>query len=150
VAGESFNSTKFKPVSPQGRYVRYLPIAASQTWVRGDFVFNNAGAITLATAASATLLGVAMDDQTTPATSTLVPIYVEPKALYEGRVDADASGVAAGAEIDLVGASGAQMIDVGASSTNVFVFESLAPDETSSAQYAKAYVRINNSTQDIV
>lgn len=150
MAGEGFNAARFRPEVFKAENVQYLPIAASQTWVRGDFVYNNAGAITLATAASATLIGIALDDQSAPATSTLVPIYVAPLDVYIGRVNADASGVAAGAEVDLVGASGAQMIDVGASATNVLIFQDLLPDETSSAQYALARCRINNTTQDLV
>jgi len=150
MANEGYNSVKFKPECFEAKNVRDLPIAATQTWKRGDFVYNNAGAITLATAASATLLGLAMNDQTTPATSTLVPVYVDPHGVYVGRVNADASAVAAGAEVDLVGNSAAQMINVGASATDVFVFLSLLPDETSTAAYALARVRINNSKQDMV
>lgn len=151
MAGESFNSTKFKPEVPDASRVQYLPIAATQTWVRGDWVYNNAGAITLATAASATLLGIAMDDQTTPTTGTDVPIYVgRPGEVFKGRVDADASAVVAGAEVDLVGASGAQMVDVGASATDVFIFLDLLPDETTTAQYAECRVVVNYTKQDLI
>lgn len=149
MAGESYNKYGFHPESPDAK-ISYFPIAASQTWVKGDMLYNNAGAITIAAAATATLLGPAADDQTTPTTGTLVPVYANPDEVFIGRADADASSLVAGSEIDLVGATGAQQIDVGASTTDVFVFLSVVEGQTSSSAGALLRVKINETVHDLL
>ena len=78
-------------------------------------------------------------------------VAAEPKpvrGIIIGKVDADASAVTIGSQVDLVGLTGAMMIDVGASTTDVFTFLGPLPDQTSDEAEALAMVRITHGKHD--
>lgn len=118
--------------------------AASQTWARGDMLARSSGQLIIATATSAALAGPAADDRTSTSANDLVPFYGKPDQEFVGIVDANATAVEAGALVDIVGTTGAMMIDIGASSYDVITFGRILADQTVTAQYAKALCRITH------
>ena len=149
MAGESYNKYGFTAEDPTAR-ISYYPIAAAQTIVPGDMVFNDGGAITLATAASATLLGPCVSVETTPATGTVIGVSDAPETVFTCRADADVSAAILGGEYDLVGASGAQQLDVGASTTDVLYFLSVVEGQVATAAGCLIRVKINPSKHDLL
>ncbi len=145
MAGESYNTAKFRLADGYPSREIELPAAASQTWAKGDFLTLDTGLVALAGAASTELIGIAGDDRTSTTANDEVPVVgSEPDARFVGRADADPSSLVIGDQVDLVGNSGAQMVDVGATATDVFTFIRTLPDETSTAQYAEVLVSITH------
>jgi hypothetical protein len=141
--GQSNNKYGAWPTDEKRAPITHLPIAASQTLAAGDLVILSSGQIAIAVAGSAELVGVIARDCSSLAANTRVPVYADPDTVFEMIANADSSSVTIGGEYDLVGATGAMMINVGASSTDVFtVVRSNADDNTSNA-YARWHVKIN-------
>lgn len=112
----------FKPV--QNDRVERYPTAASQTIAKGDPVVINAnGLIEVATAASAALLGVAATPVTASSAGDEILVYNDPKAVFVAKCDNAAENLQAtvGDEVDLIGSTGAFFVNLGASTTDVFV-----------------------------
>jgi hypothetical protein len=150
MADEIYNRPGFRPTKADlgGDDIILLPAQVAETWVAGDMLAlsgNTNGSVILATAASTHLIGPAVDARNATAAGELVPVYADPDMIFEGLVSANASGLVIGDQVDLIGASGAQLIDVGASATDVFTFLGLLPDETATAARAKAKVRITET-----
>lgn len=121
----------------------WLPIAASQTLTKGDFVILSSGLVQIALANSAELAGVIAADQATPTASTLVPVYADPNTVFEIIADADSSGLTAGSAPGIVGTTGAMMLDVGDdNATNVLTCLRVNPDDTNTDAYARWLVKI--------
>lgn len=144
MADQSHNRKGFFPKNPNAR-IEYLPIAASQTLSEGDAVILSSGQVAIGLAASATLCGVVAQDCSSLAAGTLVPVYADPYEIFIGLTDADSSSLAVGAEIDLVGATGAMLLDVGASTTDVFkvLRECDEPEQDNTAASARWEFVIN-------
>jgi hypothetical protein len=141
--GQTNNKYGAWPINEKKAEITHLPIAASQTLAAGDFVILSSGLVQIALAASAELCGVVARDCSGLAASTRVPVYADPDTVFEVIADADSSSVTAGAEVDIIGATGAMMMDADASSTDVLTaIRSNADDDTSSA-YARWLVKIN-------
>jgi hypothetical protein len=111
--------------------VQRYRVAASQTIAVGDpVVMNASGLVEVGAAASAQLLGVAAEaivtGGTVSATNT-IGVYDDPKALFIALGDASTTGSQAliGDEVDLVGSTGAFLVDIGASATDVFVVRAI-------------------------
>jgi len=128
----------------------WLKAAASQTWEKGDMLTKSSGLIALATATSALLCGYAGDDRTSTTANDEVPVVGadDPNLQYIGRADADPSSTLAGAKLDLVGGTGAQMIDIGATTYDVFTFVRQCIDEAD-VQYAECVVTITSGKHDL-
>jgi hypothetical protein len=139
---QSNNKYGFWPADPETAPIMWLPIAASQTLTRGDMVILSSGLIAIALANSAELCGVIARDCSGLAASTKVPVYADPDTIFEGIGDADSSAVVAGNYRDIIGATGAMMIDADATTTNVLtMLRSNAADTTSNA-YARWHCKI--------
>ena len=118
--------------------IMWLPIAASQTLTKGDFVILSSGQIAIALATSSELCGVIAQDCASLTAGTLVPVYANPETIFEIIADADSSGVTSGAEYDIVGTTGAMMLDVGGSTYDVLVALRQNPDDTNTDAYTVA------------
>lgn len=123
--------------------IKWLPIAASQTLTKGDFVILSSGLVAIALANSATLCGVIAQDCASLAASTLVPVYADPDTVFEVIADAASNSIVAGETHDIIGATGAMMMDADAATTDVLMCLRAQPgsDVTTSA-YARWEVRI--------
>lgn len=130
------NKKGFYPESPNA-HIGYYPIATGQTLTAGDAVILSSGQVAIALANSARLLGVVARDCASLAAGTLVPVYDDPDTVFIGCADADSSSSTAPSQIDLVGATGAMLLDVGASSTDVFILLNALPDDTTSTALAR-------------
>lgn len=105
------------------RITRY-PLAASQTIAVGDpLELNSSGLVIVATATSAALLGVAASACAASAALDPIMVYDDPKAEFIATCDAYAEAVQAivGDEVDLIGSTGAFLVNLGASAVDVFV-----------------------------
>jgi len=110
-----------KPVSNHTRTQRYY-LAASQTIDVGDPVLlNSAGYVELATAASATLLGICAEKITASTVGQAVVVFDDPDLEFEILADevAEAIQTAVGETHDLIVTSGAFLANLGATTTNV-------------------------------
>lgn len=123
--------------------IKWLPIAGSQTLTKGDFVILSSGLVQIALAASATLCGVIAQDCASLTASTLVPVYADPDTIFEVIADGDSSAIVAGNVRDIIGATGAMMMDADAQTTDVLKVIRANPDDTTSSSYARWQVRIN-------
>lgn len=143
MADQSHNRKGFMPLNPDA-VIKWLPIAASQTLTKGDAVILSSGLVAIAVAGSAALVGVVAQDCASLAASTLVPVWCDPEEDFIGLADADSSSVTAGSEVDLVGATGAMLLDVGASTTDVFKLQyQYDPEEDLTTASARWVFRIN-------
>jgi hypothetical protein len=133
----------FWPADVSNDRVRYLPIKASQTLTRGDAVIISSGQIAIAVAGSAELVGVIARDCASLTAATPVPVYHRDDHEFECMANADSSSVVLGGEYDLIGATGAMLLNVGASSTDVFVAVRGNPEDTLTDAYARWIVKIN-------
>jgi len=118
----------FKPIT-KTRMTRYV-VKASETIAVGDPVEIDAnGLLICATASSATLAGVAAEAVSSAASGAVISVYDDPKALFLARCDAVGENLQAtvGDEVDLIGSTGAFYVNLGASSTNVFVVRAIGP-----------------------
>lgn len=119
----------FRPL--RGDSVRRYAVAASQTIAVGDpVVMNASGLVEVGAAASATLLGVAAQAITTTGTVTVadqIGVYDDPSAYFRAEGDASTltSQALVGDAVDLVGSTGAFFVDIGASTTDVFVVRAI-------------------------
>lgn len=149
--GVGANTYGFHPKDVDDMHLYYLKAAASQTWVKGDMLYLASGEVTLATAASATLLGAAADAQTDTTAGDLVPVWAKPFQVFRVRADDDPSSLVTGDKIDLVGASGAQEADVGASTTDVLYFLRIADiDDVTDEAGTYIYVMIAHAKHEFI
>ena len=139
---QTYNRKGFFPEDAHARKVR-LPIAASQTLSMGDAVILSSGQVAVALAASTSLCGVVAQDCSGLAANTPVAVWADPDTVFIGTADADSSSSLAGAEVDLVGATGAMQLDVGASTTDVFKLLSALPDDDTASANARWQTKIN-------
>ena len=141
--GQSNNKYGAWPVEGTHAPIRWLPVASTQTLTKGDFVILSSGKIAIALATSAELCGVIAQDCASLTAGTLVPVYAYPHTIFEVIADADSSSATIGAEYDIVGATGAMMLDIGGSTYDVLVPVHSVPDDTLANAYARWHVRIN-------
>lgn len=116
----------FKPIT-KTRMTRYV-VKASETIAVGDPVeIDGDGLLICATASSATLAGVAAEAVTSAASGAVIMVYDDPKALFLAKCDNVAENLQAtvGDEVDLIGSTGAFLVNLGASVTNVFVVRAI-------------------------
>ncbi len=132
MASQAHNLKGFWPLD-SGAEITYLKVAATQTLTKGDAVILSIGSglVSIGLAASAELCGVIAQDSVLQASGTLVAVYANPNEKFIGNADADSSASVAGAYVDLVGATGAMLLDVGLSVTDVFTL--VAPYDSSEA-----------------
>jgi hypothetical protein len=156
MAGEGYIRHAFWLADGEEEGRQTLKAAASQTWKRGDMLAldsNTTGAVALATAASTHLIGIAGDDRTSTTAGDLVPVLgTKPFTKFVGRANADPSSLDIGAQVDLVGATAAMMVNVGASSTDVFTFLSVlpVPGQDGDATYTPVVVVITETKHGLV
>lgn len=92
-------------------------LKASATVIEaGDFIALTSG---LVVKASATSAAIAYCEGGAPAWVTEIQVNVDPNLELSGTADANFAATNRGAEVDLVVSSGAQLIDIGASTTDV-------------------------------
>lgn len=118
----------FKPIT-KTRMTRYV-VKASETIAVGDPVeIDTNGLLICATATSATLVGVAAEAVTSAASGAVIAVYDDPKAIFIASCDAVGENLQAtvGDEVDLIGSTGAFYVNLGASSTDVFVVRAIGP-----------------------
>lgn len=142
MASQTHNPKGFLPVDMRSAVIRMLPIASSQTLARGDAVILSSGQIAIALANSAELCGVVARDCASLAAGTLVPVWADPDTIFVGRTNSTNSA-AIGAEVDLVGATGAMEIDENASTMDIFVLCGKHDPNESAGAGERLYVRIN-------
>ncbi|MCP4549532.1 MAG: hypothetical protein GY835_24005 [bacterium] len=121
----------------------WLPVAASQTLARGDAVYLSTGTVMIAIAGNATLCGAMAAPSVSADANTLVPVFADPATIFYGMMDADSSSVVANTEADLIGTTGAMMIDADASTVDHFKMIRADPDDTTTSAYAKWLFTIN-------
>lgn len=105
-------------------HMRVTPykVATSQTIAVGDPVeLNASGLVIVGTATSAKLIGVAAEACTSAAAGTVIGVYDDPKQVYKGKCDNSAQAVQAivGDTVDIVGSTGAFLLNLDATSINV-------------------------------
>ena len=116
------------------------PVASGVTVTSGDFVYLTAGRVTSATVAGATLLGMVLGGQSNDPSNVAntqtaagdadgtvkVLVHVDPDNKYVVTSDEVAATLAAsdiGKAFDLIGATGAQLLDVSTGSTTTGTLE---------------------------
>lgn len=112
----------FLPVSSGTLRVNPYTVATGQTIAVGDPVeLNSSGLIIVATATSAALCGVAAEACTSAAAGTRIGVYDDPKQVYKAKCDTIGELLQAtiGDTVDLVGSTGAFLVNLGASAVNV-------------------------------
>lgn len=120
-----------------GPFVKYFPVAASQTIAAGDAVILVSGLIQIAVAGSASLLGVARDLVVTTGTvnrvDDVVAVYVaDSDTVFEGQVSGDSDATVVGETHDIEGATGVMEINENATATNVVRIVGLRSDDDAS------------------
>jgi hypothetical protein len=124
--------------------IKWLPIASSQTLTKGDFVILSSGLVTIAAANDAPLAGVIAQDCASLDASTLVPVYADPNTKFMVIADAASNGIVSGDVHDIVGSTGAMMLDVGGTTTDVLkVVRHVPCSDDNTAAYARMEVLIN-------
>lgn len=107
--------------SPTNYATRNFPVASGVTVTAGDFVYFASGRITSATVAGARLIGVVQETATGNAGGSVKAlVIVEPNAIYLLDNDNLVTTFAAshvGTNFDLIGATGAQLVDTSSTST---------------------------------
>jgi hypothetical protein len=107
--------------SPTNYATRSFPVANGVTVTDGDFVYFASGRITSATVAGARLIGQVVENATGNAGGTVKALVnVEPNAIY--LIDNDNVGTTfaashVGTNFDLIGATGAQLVDTSTTGT---------------------------------
>lgn len=161
---QSDNIKGFWPVNAIAREVYHVPIAASQSIKAGDALAVDTLLADLAVAGDARILGFAAEDATSDASSvrtdeqgaknskTTIAVHLAtPGAIFRGCADADASSVGIGSEVDLVGATGAMLLDVGASSTDVFkLIAKESPDDAVATALSRWLFVVNKPAIDVI
>lgn len=112
----------FVPVKSRTCRVNLHTVATGQTIAVGDPVeLNSSGLIIVATATSAALAGVAAEACTSAAAGTKIGIYDDPKQIYRAKCDTAGEALQAvkGDTFDLVGSTGAFLVNLGASDIDV-------------------------------
>lgn len=133
MAKETYNPYGFMPVDPESAHIEYYPVATTQTLAKGDPVILSSGQVAVAVAASSTeLLGVMAEDAASLTAGVLVAVYDDPDTVFYGRASADASAVAIGYHADLSGTTGAFVINVAASSQDLFCILGVKAGDTNS------------------
>lgn len=101
---------------------QFLPVASGVTVSEGDFVYWSSGRITSASIANQRVVGMAKQTVTGNAAGTVTcEVNVEPTALYVLQNDNIGTTFAAthvGQYFDLIGATGAQLVDTSTVSTS--------------------------------
>ena len=142
MASQAHNRKGFFPADIGKAKLRRLPVAAAQTLAAGDVVILSSSQVAIGLAGSAELCGVIAEPSVGQAAGTEVMVWADPETVFIARTNADTS-VGAGAEVDLVGGTGAMEIDEDASSTDVIVLlGQVDPDETAAAGQ-RWYCKIN-------
>ena len=140
--GQANNRKGFWPVNAIAREVYHVEIAASETIAPGDAVYIDTLEADIAAAGDARILGFAAETAVSNSSGvrtdamgakdsrTSLAVHLAlPGAVFEGVADADSSALGIGSEVDLIGATGAMMIDADASSTDVFTLIQPHPDD---------------------
>lgn len=123
-------------VSPFAGVTKEYAVASGVTVTSGDFVYLTSGRVTSASIAGKTILGIVHGGQSNdpsnvtdanPQTATgnaggtvKVLVHVEPNAKFVVTSDEDSANLAAsdlGKAFDLIGSTGAQLLDVSSGST---------------------------------
>lgn len=138
MADQAHNRQGFYPINPDAD-VEWLPVRTAQTLAKGDAVIIDTGQVQIALAASAILLGVIAENAVTLTAGVLVPCWIDPAITFQGVADADGSSLVLGGEIDIIGATGAMMLDASASATDVFKL--LRVDDGQAVATARAFWR---------
>lgn len=113
----------FKPINSRTLRVNLHRVKTGETIAVGDPVELDAdGLIICATASSAKLAGVAAQAVTSAAAGTKIGIYDDPKQVYLAKADnvSEVLQAVKGDEVDLIGSTGAFLVNLGASATDVF------------------------------
>jgi hypothetical protein len=107
MAKEDYNIYGLIPLHPDKAKIRWLPVAASQTLVRGDPVILSSGQIAVAVSdSSAELVGAMAADSSSATAGTLVPVYADPAERFKIRASA-ATAETIGTAYDISGTTGA-------------------------------------------
>lgn len=100
---------------------RNFPVASTVTVTAGDFVYFASGRLTSATVNGARLVGMVMETATGNVAGTVsAKVCIDPWALYLLKQDNDSATFAVGdvgSNFDLIGATGAQLVDTSTKST---------------------------------
>jgi hypothetical protein len=130
---------KLVTVYNSGEPMKTLAKASATVIEAGDMVALSSGLAIKAVAGSAK---IAYSPYGAPAGATTVQILNDPEAEFVGTGDANFAVAQRGTEVDLVTNSNAQQIDVGSSTTDVFVI-SVGDDAGVVDSAANIKVRIN-------
>jgi hypothetical protein len=119
----NFNGGNFPPV------VRDLPVAATQTLVKGDLVVLSGGKVAKAGTSVTGILGVMAEDSDGAAAGTMVAVYLaRPGHVWRATADADAtSHVLAAIAYDI---NSDQTVDVGDNSNGALSIVGLVGEST--------------------
>lgn len=130
---------KLKTVYTKGAPMKTLVKASATVIEAGDMVELASG---LAIKATATGTSLAWSPSGAPAGVTTVQVLNDPKAEFTGTADAVFAVTQRGTEVDLVVNTGAQQIDVGASTTDVLKVD-VSDDAGTVGSASNVTVRIN-------
>jgi len=134
--GQSTNPKGFRPARGGNAKVTMMEVAATETFATGDALILSTGQVAIATAASAAIIGVAAGPCASLAQATLVPVWSDPGEVFIGRCE-DASALLTGAVADIVGATGAMMIDVDTATNVVMIVRQHDADESTGSAGAE-------------
>lgn len=143
--------------------IKRFPVKVGETIAEGDMTTIDAnGLVTIATAASTKLLGPAARGTAivSAVAGTTIDVHCDPLATFRCKCDNVAENLQAtvGDEVDLVGTTGAQYVDLGSSTTDVFVVQEigafrdptgLADSSTLWSDGAELFVKINNGKHSL-
>lgn len=110
--------------------VKRFPVKTGETIAECDMTALDAnGEVILALAATAKLLGPAARGTaiTSAAAGTTIDVHCDPRATYRCLCDNAAENLQAtvGDEVDLIGATGSMLVNLGASATDVFTVQEI-------------------------
>lgn len=138
------NPRGFVPYGPPGTTHKY-ETAASQTIAIGDFVTLDASKqVTIATATSDNLLGMAASPVTSSSAGDAIQVYDDPDQQYMGQCSGTYAITQNGAEVDIEGTTGIMEVNENAALKRVLVVVGLYGDPKNAVgANADVYVRIN-------
>lgn len=142
-AKESFNAYGLLPLHPENAQITYHPVATTQTLAAGDPVILSSGQIAVAvSASSAELCGAMAQASVTATAGTLVAVYDDPETIFRARTSADASSSNIGDTFDLSGTTGTFIVNVGATSQNLFILKGVVAGDDNTVVGANLKIKI--------
>lgn len=126
-----------------------MPVASSETLVKGDAVILSSGLVSIALYDSGTILGVMAEDSTTQATNTLVKVYAASQCnIFEGQCSGTFSRAIGGTSVDIEGATSVMEINENLTNTQVVRVIGWNPNDSVAANTRARFIWARSSFND--